>query len=223
VKISNLKKEFENFSVCIDELDIPKGIMCGIMGPNGCGKTTAMKMMAGVLKPDSGAIDFEGLTKKEITMVFRKPYLLRDTVLSNLLYPLKIRGIKPDSEMVEHYLELAGLQEMKGQYALNLSGGEQQKLSLIRALIFDPKLIFVDEAFSNMDIESVSRFEEYIIKRQEKKPITWVIVNHQLTILRRLCEQIHFMAEGRVVVSGTPDDLLSSPTDERLLRFLQYL
>ena len=223
MKISDVKKSFEKFSLHIENLDIPEGKIYGIIGPNGCGKTTAMKLMAGVSSPDSGTIDYEGLTPRDITMVMRKPYLLHDTVLRNLLYPLKLRKIKPDIEKIEHYLEIAGLQNYHNEYALGLSGGEQQKLSLIRALIFSPKLIFIDEAFSNMDIESVAFFENYILDIQKKTPVTWVIISHQLSNIKRLCEYAIFMHNGKIGMTGTTNELLSSPENDDLKKYLQYV
>ena len=223
MRISDLKKSFERFALHIGNLEIAQGTINGIIGPNGCGKTTAMKLMAGITAPDSGQIDYAGLAPREITMVFRKPYLLRDTVAKNLLYPLKIRKIKPDCGQVKQYLEMAGLQGRRDEYAPGLSGGEQQKLSLIRALIFSPKLIFVDEAFSNMDIESVAIFEDHILRTQESNPITWIIVSHQLSNIKRLCGHVHFMHEGRIKLSGPPSALLPDPKDPDLRRYLQYV
>ena len=222
MRISDLKKGYENFSLHIDNLEIPHGKIYGIIGPNGCGKTTAMKLMAGLIKPDSGSIDYNGLTQREITMVMRKPYLLHDTVLRNLLYPLKLRKIKPDSEIIEHYLKITGLSDRRNEYAPQLSGGEQQKLALARALIFSPKLIFIDEAFSNMDIESVAFFEEYILNRQKENPTTWVIISHQLSIIKRLCDYVYFMHNGKIAISGVTDELLDSTDNTELQQFLNY-
>ena len=223
MKICNVKKKFDKFSLHIESLDIPEGKMYGIIGSNGCGKTTAMKIMSGVLPPDSGHIDYEGLTPRDITMILRKPYLLHDTVYRNLVYPLKLRRIEPDKELIGHLLDIAGLQNYRNDYALNLSGGEQQKLSLIRALIFSPKLIFIDEGFSNMDIESVAFFENYILDIQKEKPATWVIISHQLSNIKRLCEHVFFMHDGEIKTSGSTDSILSSPDNEELKRYLQYV
>ena len=223
MKISNVKKSFDKFSLSIESLDVPEGKVYGIIGPNGCGKTTAMKIMAGVTQPDSGTVDYEGLTSRDITMVLRKPYLIHDTVLHNLIYPLKLRKIKPDIEQIEHYLEIAGLQNYRDEHALVLSGGEQQKLSLIRALIFSPKLIFMDEAFSNMDIESVAFFENYLLEMQKTSPVTWVIISHQLSNIKRLCEYVFFMHKGEVRASGSTGELLSSPDNTELKQYLQYV
>ena len=223
MKICDIKKKYDNFSLSISSLEIQKGKIYGIIGPNGCGKTTVMKILAGIIAPDSGYVDNEGLTAQDITMIFRKPYLLHDTVLNNLLYPLKIRKIKPDMEQVDNFLDMTGLQNLRNEYALSLSGGEQQKLSLIRALIFSPKFILVDEGFSNMDIESVAFFENYILDLQKSKPLTWVIVSHQLSNIKRLCEQVFFMHNGEICVSGPTDSVLSSPETKELKQYLQYV
>jgi len=231
MKITDVKKNFEKFTLNIKSLDVPEGKIYGIIGPNGCGKTTAMKLMAGVIRPDSGQIDFEGLMPRDITMVLRKPYLLHDTVIRNLEYPLKIRKIKPDPELIGHYLEIAGLTNYRNDYALSLSGGEQQKLALIRAMIFSPKMILIDEAFSNMDIESVAFFERYISDLHktslaavpQSKPMTWVIISHQLSNIKRLCEEVFFMYNGEFIVSGQTDKVLTSPDNDLLTQYLQYL
>jgi tungstate transport system ATP-binding protein len=237
MKIYNVKKSFDKFSLHIESLEIPEGKIYGIIGPNGCGKTTAMKLMAGVLQPDSGFIDYEGLTPRDITMIFRKPYLLHDTVLRNLIYPLKLRKITPDMEKIEHLLEISGLSELRNDYALNLSGGEQQKLSLIRALAFSPKLIFIDEGFSHMDIESVAFFEEYILNHSNRSDgscdpspgdspsgtRTFVIISHQLSTIKRLCEHVFFIHNGMVKASGTTGSILESPENDDLKKYLQYI
>ncbi|MDR2570318.1 MAG: ABC transporter ATP-binding protein [Oscillospiraceae bacterium] len=222
MKISDIKKSYGKFTVQIKELEIPHGYIYGIIGPNGSGKTTAMKLMAGVTSPDCGNIDYEGLNIRDITMVLKKPYLLHDTVIKNLLYPLKLRKITPDTDLVDHYLEIAGLQNRRNEYALGLSGGEQQKLSLIRALIFSPKLIFIDESFSNMDIESVAFFESYILNMQKTQPKTWIIISHQLSNIKRLCEYVYFMHNGEIKVSGLAENILSNPENIELQKYLQY-
>jgi len=222
MKIYDLKKTYDKFSLHIESLELPPGKIYGFIGSNGCGKTTAVKIMAGLIKPDSGEIDYEGLTPSDITMVMRKPYLLHDTVLRNLIYPLKIRKIKPDPVKVDHYLEITGLQDLRNENALSLSGGEQQKLALVRAMIFSPKLIFIDEAFSNMDIESTAFFEKYILENQQKNPIIWVVISHQLSNIKHLCDFTFFMHNGDVKASGPTEELLTTPQNEDLIRYLQY-
>jgi len=222
MKISNLVKTYESFSLFIDGLNLVPGRIYGLIGPNGCGKTTLMKLFAGLIKADGGVIDYEGLTQRDITMVPRKPYFLHDSVYRNLIYPLTLRGIKPDKELVDNYLETAGLQNKRRQYAPSLSSGEQQKLSLARALIFSPKIIMADEAFSNLDIESAGLFERIILDRQKSEPAVWLITSHQLSHISRLCSHTFFMYNGKIETMGTTSDILFKPVNLQLKKYLQY-
>ena len=134
MKISKLQKKIGQFTLQIEELYLESGKVHGLIGTNGCGKTTLSKLIQGILVPDGGRIDYEGLTPRDITMTTQRPYLLHDTVYQNLIYPLKIRGIRPDEAKMDAWLERCGLLQKKNQYARSLSSGEQQKLSFIRAL-----------------------------------------------------------------------------------------
>ena len=210
MKISNVTKHFDNFDLNWAREDNLESKIYGLVGANGCGKTTLLKIAAGLITPDSGQVDYGGLSPRDVTMVFRRPYLMRDTVLRNLIYPLKLRKIKPKNEKTDFYLRLAGLENLRNQYAPSLSGGEQQKLALIRALIFEPKVILLDEAFSNMDAESVFRFENHILKIQQTNPVTWVITSHQLPNIKRLCDVVYFMNKGRLIEEGVVDEVFKS-------------
>ena len=222
MRISNLEKSYENFSLSWQKVVRFEKKIYGIIGSNGCGKTTLMKMIAGLETPDSGKVDYEDLTSKDITMIFRKPYMMHDTVYNNLVYPLTVRNIVPDREKVEHYLELAGLADKRAQHAISLSGGEQQKLSFVRALIFSPKIILVDEAFSNMDIESVAMFENYILKSQKEIPKTWIIISHQFSNIKRLCDYVFFMNKGTIEAEGETSEVLFAPQNPNLQKYLHY-
>jgi ABC-type multidrug transport system ATPase subunit len=222
MKIIDLKKSFSSFSLLVDDLNITTGNIYGVIGPNGCGKSTFLKLLAGLVNADRGHIDYNGLTSQDITMISRKPYFLHDSVIKNLIYPLTLRKINIDSEVLDEYLLLAGLIDKKKQYALSLSGGEQQKLALIRAVIFNPKLILLDEAFSNLDIESTSLFESYILNRQLKTPITWMIVSHHLSQIRRLCDRVLFMNNGIIEADDTTEKIFDSIENEKLRKYINY-
>ena len=228
MKIFDVKKCFANkknrFSLHVESMTMQTGKIYGIIGANGCGKTTIMKIISGLITSDSGQIDYEGLTTRDITMVFRKPYLLHDTVLKNLLYPLALRKLTPNSAEVEYYLKIADLQDVQDEYAPALSGGQQQKLALIRAFIFSPKFIIIDEGFSNLDIESTGLFEQLILDRQETKEnqTTYLICAHQLSHIKRLCDYIFFMHDGKIEEEGTSDEILLSPKCQYLKEYLKY-
>ena len=223
MKISDLRKSYERFSLHIEDLSLDSGQIYGLIGANGCGKSTTLKLLTGLIQPDAGVIDYGNLDKQDITLVPQKPYLMRDTVLANLIYPLKIRKIKPNPGTVDHYLELAGLQDLRQAYAPSLSSGEAQKLALVRAMIFSPKVIFVDETFSNMDMESQMLFEKYILGKQEKSPATWVIISHQLATIKRMCSYVFYMANGKIEAQGETETVLTASENASLVKYLKFM
>ena len=220
MKLENVKKSVGDFTLEIPYLMIEEGRIHGFIGGNGSGKTTTAKLIMDILKPDSGRIDYGGLTLREITMTAQRPYLLHASVYENLIYPLKIRGIRTEEKKLDHLLEEFGLLHKKKQYAGSLSSGERQKLSMLRAMVFQPKMIIVDETLSNMDTESVDKFEEWILRGQKECPATWIMISHSLAHIYRLCDRIHFFADGRVAASGTRDEILFENQDERIRRFV---
>lgn len=199
MKIINLEKKVGDFRLEIDYLNIEPGRIHGLAGHNGCGKTILLKTIMGILEPDSGRIDPEGLDRRDMTMMTQRPYLLHESVYENVIYPLKIRGIKVDEAEVDRLLETAGLLAQKNQYARSLSSGERQKLSFLRAVIFGPKFVIMDETLSNMDPESEQSIVSMIKEIQAQEPITWLIVSHQAEHRSGLCEVMHYMEKGRII------------------------
>lgn len=223
MKISNLEKRMGQFRLHIDSMNLETGLVHGLVGSNGCGKTTLSKLIMGILEPDQGTIDYEGLTFRDITMTSQKPYLLHDTVYQNLIYPLKIRGIRPDEDEADKWLERCGLRDKKKQYARSLSSGEQQKLSFIRALIFKPSMVIVDETLSNLDPDSTELFEQLILEQQKERPVTWVTISHQLVHIKKICDRVHFMENGTQIAEGTAEEILLHPTHPSIRNFLSNM
>lgn len=221
MRISDLEKNYDKFSLAINHMEIRQGEIHGLIGSNGCGKTTLLKVISGILKPDSGEIDRCGLTGREITMVSGKPYIMHDTVYNNLIYPLKLRKGKPDRERTEQLLELVRLQDMRQSYAPALSTGERQKLAMIRALLFSPKMFLIDEAFSGIDIEGVRVLENFIMEEQKKTDSTWLVVSHQLSRIQRLCSHVFFMYGGSLEWEGNTEEVFGYPDHEHLRLYLQ--
>lgn len=220
MKIIDLEKQMGDFHLHIEEMNLEPGLVHGLVGANGCGKTTLSKLIMGIVTPDAGRIDYEGLTARDITMTSQKPYLLHDTVYQNLVYPLKIRGRKTDEAEVDSWLSRCGLLEKKKQYARSLSSGEQQKLSFIRALIFKPELVIVDETLSNLDPDSTELFEQMILAQQKERPITWITISHQLVHIKKICDRVHFLEKGRQIAEGTPEEILLRPKHPSIRNFL---
>lgn len=222
MRISKLEKKMGNFSLKIDRLQMSSPGIYGLIGPNGCGKTTTAKLIADLLPYDAGEIDYEGLCARDITMLPQKPYLTDDTVYNNLVYPLKVRGIKPDAALCEDYLGKIGFFDKRKQHARSLSSGEQQKLALARAMIFEPKLIIVDEALTDLDIDSLDMFEQMILDIQKARPVTWLLISHQLPHIQRICQYIFFMSKGRLEAEGPAGEILTRPQNPLVRQYLKH-
>ena len=199
MRITELRKTVGKTDLYIEDLKIESGRIHGLVGPNGCGKTTLLKLIMGTAEPDSGSIDFEGLKPADITMMSQRPYLMHKNVYDNIVYPLKIRGAKIDEKEIDGLLERTGLLEIKDQYAGSLSSGERQKLSFVRAIVFRPKMILMDETLSNLDADSGKLFREMILERHREDGSTWLIVSHQWDEMNDLFDEVHHMEKGRIV------------------------
>jgi ABC-type multidrug transport system ATPase subunit len=222
MKLTGLRKNLGDFSLCVDSLflDSSKPGVYGLIGPNGCGKTTTARLIMGMLSPDAGIIDREGLSRRDMTMLSQKPYMMDDTVYNNLIYPLGLRKRKPNEDIAGVYLDKAGLLSRRKQNARSLSGGEQQKLALARALIFKPKLILADEACADMDIDGMDMFERTVLEGQKTEAITWIIISHQMSQIERLCDFIFFMDQGRLETQGTTKEILDRPENPQVKKYL---
>lgn len=220
MKITDIEKKQGDFQLKIDSLALKKGQIHGIIGGNGCGKTTLCKLIMGILHPDKGFLNYEGLNLRDITMTAQRPYFIQGSIYENICYPLKLRHMRPDDEKIDHWLSLCHLSEKKHQYARSLSSGEQQKVSMIRALIFDPKFVMIDETLSNLDPENLELFENVIFDIQRKQKITWLLISHRLAHIYKMCDTLHFMHQGRVLASGSKEEILFETKDERIRSFV---
>ena len=198
MKITDLEKNIGSFNLKIDDLYIKPGLVHGLAGHNGSGKTVLLKLIMGILEADRGTIDLEGMDRKNMTMMSQRPYLLTGSVYDNIVYPLKLRKIKPDEAEIDSLLERTGLLAQKNQYARSLSSGERQKLSFLRASIFEPEFIIMDETLSNLDPESERAIVEIIKEIQSERPVTWLMVSHGRDVREELCDIIHYMEKGRI-------------------------
>ena len=199
MRITELRKRIGKTDLYIDDLKIENGLIHGLVGPNGCGKTTLLKLIMGIMEADSGSIDYEGLKPADITMMSQRPYLMHANVYDNIVYPLKIRGMKIDKYEIDGLMERTGLLQIKDQYAGSLSSGERQKLSFLRAIVFRPKLILMDEMPSNLDPDSGKLFKEMILERRDEDGSAWLIVSHQWDGMNELFDKVHHMEKGRIV------------------------
>jgi len=219
--LNGIEKKLGDFSLNIEQFAVSKPGVYGLIGPNGSGKSTLAKIMAGLIPSDKGTVDTEGLNGRDITFLGRKPYMMEDTVYNNLIYPLEVRKIKPDTEIINEYLDRMGFLKRAKQRAKSLSGGEQQKLSFLRAIIFKPKLIIADEAMTAMDMDSLDLFEKIIIEEQKKENSIWIFISHQMPHIRRVCDYIFFMNEGKIEKEGAAREIFSDTNNPHLKKYFR--
>lgn len=173
------KTLFQDFSGTFSQ-----GVCNCIVGENGVGKTTLLKIISGILKPDTGLIIRTGTC----TYAGSNPYMLRGTVKENIAYPLMLKRQQGRSDMnaVQSMIEQLGLTALKDQEAKTLSAGEKQKVALGRALVWEPEILLLDEPTANIDSSMVEMIEGYLRTYLEKKDRTLVVVSHDQDQVRRL-------------------------------------
>ena len=207
IVLEKIKKYYGQKKILdIDYLEIPQGKITGITGPNGSGKSTMLNIISNIDCDYEGRVRFndrimDNNIRKDITLVFQKPYLFRRKVYENITYPLKLRNIDKNMQRdmalkVIKDLEIEDLIDKKGH---KLSGGETQKVALARAMVFRPKLLLLDEPTSNIDPESTKIIEREILNFNKKTNSTLIIITHNIDQSKRLCDEIVYLNQGKVV------------------------
>ena len=214
----------KDISLTIDERFV------AITGPNGGGKSTLAKIIAGIYTPTSGRILLDGedvyrdidtaLLRKRVGMVFQKPNPFPMSIYDNVAYGPRTHGITNRvqlDEIVERALRDAAIwDEVKDRLkknALGMSGGQQQRLCIARALAVQPKILLMDEPTSALDPISTSRIEELVMELKEKYTI--VMVTHNMQQAVRVSDHTAFFLLGELVEFGKTDDIFSQPKDQR--------
>jgi iron(III) transport system ATP-binding protein len=237
LRIQNLYKTFGQVAaVNRINLDIAEGEFFTMLGSSGCGKTTTLRMVGGLEKPDSGEIHLgdqclvapeKGLfikpEKRNMGMVFQSyalwPHM---TVFENVAYPLKLRGMKGAevSKKVEDVLALVGLSGLGERPAPALSGGQQQRVALARALVFSPKVLLLDEPLSNLDAQLREEMRRELKSLQQRVKITVIFVTHDQIEALSLSDRIAIMKFGVLEQVGTPEDVYFRPATPFVRDFL---
>jgi tungstate transport system ATP-binding protein len=229
IALHSITKKYGDKTVLnIDQLEFKAGMMTGVIGPNGSGKSTLMKIIAGLDKEYTGQIKITGQEINQeicrnMTLVFQKPYLINMDVYNNIAYPLKIRGLSKIEikNKVEKMIELLQLKEIMKQNARTLSGGEMQRVALARAMVFEPKILLLDEPTSNIDPKTIQLMENAIKYINERCNTTVVLVTHNIRQLQRVCNQAVFMQEGKVAEQGFVKDVLNKLNEDFIGDFLE--
>ena len=189
----------------IQQADLDPEMPTMILGPNGAGKSLLLRVLHGLTLPQGGRITFPGNLglQKHQAMVFQRPVLLRRSVMENVAFALRARGTDRNQsrDIAGHWLERAGLGDLADAPARRLSGGEQQRLAMVRALACDPKLIFLDEPCANLDPRASVQIE-HLIKSAVASGVKVIMVTHDQAQARRLGGEFILMHQGQIVAQA---------------------
>lgn len=223
--IEGLKKSF-NGTVIYDgfDLTLPLGAFTSVFGPNGCGKSTLINMISGLMPMDAGRVLYDGQTigETKISYVFQNyrealfPWL---RAIDNIHYPLKLMGLsrKQRDERIERYVADFGIKIDLNAYPYTLSGGQQQAVSILRALVREPEVLFLDEPFSALDYEMTLLMRERLQSIFEKTGMTMVLVSHDLEEAVQMADNVLLLTRRPTRVAEIVRNDLPRPRDAATL------
>ncbi len=197
----------DNFSLSVESLALQPRRIYALTGPNGAGKSTLLRVMALLITPQAGSIEFAGSgpanlaqQRQKVTLVEQSPYLFTGKVTDNLNYGLKLRGVdsRERSARINSTLSIVGLEGFEQRQAKELSGGEVQRVALARALVLKPELLLLDEPTANIDSNSMQAYEA-LLSGLPEYGVTVVFSTHDPSQSRRLGEEVLRIENGHLI------------------------
>jgi len=222
VQLESVSVEFGSATALDDvSFSISAGEMFSIIGPNGAGTTTALRVIAGLLKPSKGNVKFHDTIisdinrhdlRKQAPMVFQKPTLFNTTLFKNVAYGLRMRGIAEEQvkRTVNETLDLVQMKDLQDRIARNLSGGEQRRASLAMAIALDTEMLLVDEPTAYLDNESAEIVEGTLKRLNSERGTTIVMVTHNFLQAEVLANRAAILHHGRITRVGTVSEIFRS-------------
>jgi len=247
IQITDLEKHYNGGKIkALDgvSVEIDKGDVMVVIGPSGSGKSTFLRSLNLLEEPTGGAIIFDDvdITKKKFKdengkwkkididvhrqkmgMVFQHFNLFpHKTIMQNMiLAPMKVKHV-PEEEAKKKAMELlkrVGLEDRADAYPIQLSGGQKQRIAIVRALMMEPEVMLFDEPTSALDPEMVGEVLD-VMKQLAAEGMTMVVVTHEMGFAREVGNRVLFMADGKLLEQGTPEDIFENPKCDRLKEFL---
>ena len=231
LKINELTKHYKS-KLALDHVtfSVEDGELLSILGPSGCGKTTLLRLLIGLISPDSGQILLEGKDithaspdAREMGIVFQNYALFENmTALRNVSYAMKFKPeLKSDAEKrAEELLRLVGLSEHINKYPSEMSGGQQQRVAIARTLALRPKIILFDEPMSALDVATRLALRVQLKEIQKTFGTTMIYITHDQEEAFALSDRIMVMGEAKIHQLGTPEKILDNPADEYVSEFV---
>ncbi len=233
VKLQNLSVNYgRTQALCEFTLTIGAGELVALLGPSGCGKTTVLKVVAGLLAPGGGEVLFDDASilpipaeRRGATMVFQKPLLFPHlTVAENVAFGLKMRRMNKAeiAKRVAEALQWVRLEGYERRKPNELSGGQEQRVSLARALITEPRVLLLDEPFSALDENLRGEMRQLVRELQQRLRITTIFVTHDQREAFAVADRVALLLDGRIEQAGAPRDLLMEPASAQSARFFGW-
>ena len=219
IKVQNLTKKFKNY-LAVNNINftLESNQTLGLLGPNGCGKTTSIGMLLGLITPTSGKIFIAGInfnSSNRINLLslmnFASPYVelpKKLTVKQNLEVYARLYGVKDINQRIDEMIEDLNLKKFFNKKTGELSSGQKNRVSLAKSLINKPKLLFLDEPTASLDPDVGDFIREYIEKYKKKNELTMLLASHNMKEVERLCDTIIMMKQGIIVDRGSCNELI---------------
>jgi len=232
ISVANVTKRFAGDFVALDNVsvDIPSGSLTALLGPSGGGKSTLLRIIAGLETPDSGTVEIAGQDStrlppqnRNVGFVFQHYAAFKHlSVFRNVAFGLEIRK-RPKAEIrerVEELLRLVHLEQFADRLPSQLSGGQRQRMALARALAVEPEVMLLDEPFGALDANVRKELRDWLRRLHDEVHVTTVFVTHDQEEAMEVADEIVVINEGRIEQIGTPDELYDRPANDFVMRFL---
>ena len=238
INFKNVEKNYKssNFNLTNINFSLSSKEVLGIIGKNGTGKSTILKMTNALVKPDSGVIEYMGRDinkmsaeelrklRKEVVYIFQNANLLDNkTVYYHLSLVYKLNKEKVDEEKIDEILDFMEIKRLKNSYTRHLSGGQKQKVAIAMAILQKPKLILCDEISSGLDSNAEKEIFNLLVKTIKKFDLSILIVSHNLNILKNFCDRILFIEDNTIKDIIVPKKSSETFEEDYYKNVLEYM